>query len=171
MAVVNLNFDKDVLPVVRARAQAKFAGDSDKPAKVADAVSEAWYLLQTAGENATPKSLAFYAVRRVKAGRQFSQSSRSLTGPNPRRVERSQQVEMATALIVRDSDNPAELAVLRIDFPEWFNTVLKQRQREVCEAMLQGDSTSELAERFGVTRGAISQTRRWLVENWLAYTA
>lgn len=171
MAEVNLNFDKDVLPVVRLRANAKFANDNDRPAKVADAVSEAWYLLQTAGPNATPKSLAFYAVRRVRAGRQFSQSSRSLTGPNPRRVDKAMRQEFDTAEFARDSDNPAELAALRIDFPDWFDNVLKDRQREICAALMQGDSTSEVAERFGVTLSAISQTRRWLVENWLAFTA
>lgn len=79
--------------------------------------------------------------------------------------------EFDTAEFARDSDNPAELAALRIDFPDWFDNVLKDRQREICAALMQGDSTSEVAERFGVTLSAISQTRRWLVENWLAFTA
>lgn len=171
MAESNLNFDRDVLPVVRRRANAKFVNDNDRPTKVADAVSEAWYLLQTAPVGATAQSLAYYAVRRVKSGRQFSQSSRSVTGPNPRRVVKAQRQEFNAAELSRESDNPAELAALRIDFPTWFNSQLNERKQAICEAFLQGDSTAELAERFGVTASAISQTRRWLVENWLAYTA
>ncbi len=170
MAESNLNFDKDVAPVARHWAKVTFARDSDRSAKTADVVSEAWVLYRTAGPDATADSLAWYAVRRVAIGRQFSQSARSLTEFNPRRVVKATRMKLATD-IVGSGDDPAELAALRIDFPEWFNTQLNERKQEICEAVLQGDSTAELAERFGVTPGAISQVRRWLVENWLAYTA
>lgn len=171
MAESNLNFDTDVLPVVRRYARKAFSNDRDRSTKTADAVSEAWRCLQVAGPRATAKSIAWYAVQRVKVERHFQQSSRSVTGPNPRRRAKANRSGFDVGLLARESDDPANVAAMLIDFPAWFNDALKQRQREICTALIEGHTTTEVAERFGVTLGGVSYYRRWLVENWLAYTA
>lgn len=172
MATSNLNFDKDVVPHVRRYAKVAFSHDKDRPEKTADSISEAWRWTQVAGPQATAKGIAWYAVHRVKAGRHFTQSERSITGPSYRKqVKAKQRNDVDVAELESIGDDPAKLAAMRIDFPVWFNDELRQRKREICAAMLMGYSTQEIAEQFGVSWSAISQTRRWLVENWLAFTA
>lgn len=170
MAVPDLNFDTDVLPVVRKYAAIAFYGDSDRPTKMADMVSEAWLVFQTAGPKATPDSIAWYALRRVNSGRHFQQSGRSITGPNPRRVKKGTRKGFDVGSLAAVKDRPAKLATLRIDFEAWFNT-LNHHQQTICIGAILGDGTAEMADKFGVTPSAISYMRRWLVENWLAYTA
>jgi len=170
MGLSNPNFDTDVLPVVRLYAKVAFANDNDRPTKTADCVSEAWRLFSAITKPVPAKSIAWYAVRRVKAGRHFQQSSRSITGPNPRRRAKAERSEFDVGKLAKVGDNPALVAAMLVDFPAWFEQ-LNLRQKEACVAMLMGESTAELAEQFGVSPGAVSQTRRWLVENWLAFTA
>lgn len=171
MAPAKCSFESDVVPLVRSLAKRTFEGDRDRVEKTHDALSQAWVFWQNAPIGATPMSLAWYSVKRVKSGRQFPEKERSITGPNPRRLYKPRRGDAVRLLDLSGKrDDPGEVAAMRIDFPQWFQS-LTPRQQTVCMAVLLGDTTLEIAEALGVTPPAISQTRRKLRENWLSYTA
>ncbi len=56
----------------------------------------------------------------------------------------------------------------KLDVGAWFATLTK-RLKEIATDLAFGFSTSEVAEKHGVTAGRISQLRRMLEESWLAF--
>ncbi len=63
-----------------------------------------------------------------------------------------------------------ELAAFRIDFPAW-RACIKHRDRAVLDALASGDSTSDVAERFGISPSRVSQLRREFLESWQSFHA
>jgi DNA-binding NarL/FixJ family response regulator len=53
----------------------------------------------------------------------------------------------------------------RIDIRAWLKS-MPVRQRRIAQMLAAGFTTPEVAERFGVSQGRISQLRRWLKEHW-----
>lgn len=164
------DFEQRFEPVAAKFAKKAFRGRYNRHELVCETVSMCWELLQTAPPAATPRSMAQYAVRRVKSGRQFQQSARSITGPNPLRKAKAQRTAFRIEMLGRLGDNPKSLAALRIDFPAWVDT-LTVRQAQVLSMALQGESTNEIAERLKVSAGAVSQIRAKLIKRYHAYHA
>lgn len=162
------DFEQRFEPVVVKFATKAFRQRHNRRELVCDTLSVCWELMQTAPPEATPRTIAKYAVLRVKSGLQFTQSSRSLTGPNPLRKAKARRTAFEIGLIGRLGDNPKALAALRIDFPGWVET-LTVRQTQVLSMALQGDSTAEIAEQLGITWSAVSQIRRKLVDRYYAH--
>jgi hypothetical protein len=72
-------------------------------------------------------------------------------------------------LLVEDRRaTPAEIAVTRIDFRAWLES-LSGHDRRVAEVLASGESTQLTAKRFGVSTGRISQLRRKLHMAWRAF--
>lgn len=164
------DFYRDVLPVVSLRAKVVFRSHPDADDKMSDAISIAWQALLTAPEAATPHSIAVHACLRVKCGRQFRQSSKSIDGQNLKRRKKPQRKETEIGkLLSRERNNPADLATVKMDFTAWLPLLTKQEQRYL-EAFLSGETTQEIASRFAVTAGRVSQRRRELWKKWKAYT-
>ena len=168
MVFTESDYERDFLPVLVKVAKKVFRGKREREELVCDTISEGWRMLQTAPPTATPRSIAMYAINHVKVERHFAASERSITGPNPRRKAKAQRTEFDVGEIGKVYDNPAKLAALRVDFPAWVLT-LTHRQQLVLLAVLRGDSTSEIAERFKITPGAVSQIRAKLVQRWHAF--
>jgi hypothetical protein len=63
---------------------------------------------------------------------------------------------------------PAEVAICRIDFAAWLQT-LKVKLRKVALALARGETTQAAAKMFGLTPARISQIRRWLKKSWEAF--
>lgn len=61
-----------------------------------------------------------------------------------------------------------DLAAFRIDYAQWLRT-LARRDRRVIAAFTGGESTSAVADRFGITPGRVSQLRRKYEHLWRAY--
>jgi hypothetical protein len=86
--------------VARFLAQAKrhaefvFRREPNKSELVADTVSTAWVMMLTMPPDAKPSSVARYAAGHVKVGRQFQESARSMTGPNPSRSAKPRRIGM-----------------------------------------------------------------------------
>ncbi len=57
---------------------------------------------------------------------------------------------------------------MRVDFSEWLDQ-LPKRRRHIAEALGSGDSTGSAAERFDISPGRVSQIRRELNDNWIAF--
>jgi hypothetical protein len=138
--------------------------DPNPEDRVADTLSvafEGWL----SAPDAHPGSLAWYAVKRVRAGRMFRQSVRSIDGPIGICKERPQRMTFDVGLIWRDRDNPARIVAFTLDFRTWLES-LSEWDRTVAETLALGYTTSEAAALLGRTAGRISQKRRELAERW-----
>src|ERR1700752_2896322 len=116
-----MNPTLDFAPFLRAPRRWPRLTFADRPNRdelTDDAVSTAWELLQTAPPAVLPSTIARFAVRRVKIGRQFSERQRSITGPNPRRLDKPTRDELVDVLTT--SNDPAEIVQVRLDFAAWY---------------------------------------------------
>ena len=161
----DFTWESDVLPTVDAYARRWFRKDPQRDEKVADAISVAWEMFQTAKPAATPGSLAWYAIKRVRADRQFSESETSITGPNPRRQAKPQRMRFEPYAIFAVGANPARQVAFRDFFSAWFASLSSRKQLAV-ELLACGETTEAAAVQCGCTPGRISQIRRELAESW-----
>jgi transposase-like protein len=121
--------------------------------------------------------LAKYAVAQVRVGRQvggrlncndvsstYGQQRRSL---RLARLDRFDACEGAwQEVLVEDERTPIpDQVAFRCDFPLWLDR-FSSRDREIAEALAEGCSTSEVARRFGITWGRVSQLRRKFEKSW-----
>src|SRR4051794_31989912 len=126
---------------------------------------------QGRAEVATPSSLAWYSSRHVKRGRPTSGKmngkeplSRYGQISNDIEVERQSGNWIDTLVLDKRAAVPDQVAA-KLDVGAWFSTLTK-RMKEIAKDLAFGCSTSEVAEKYGVTAGRISQLRRVLEESW-----
>ena len=62
----------------------------------------------------------------------------------------------------------ADQVAAKLDIGAWFATLTK-RTKEIAKDLAFGCSTSEVAKKYGVTAGRISQLRRMLEESWQVF--
>lgn len=165
-----IEFGAEFMGEVKRRARQVFAKHPNRQELIDDTLSVAWELLQTASEAATPKTLAYYATRRVLSRRQFQERQRSVTGPNPRGLPKPERESGSLVDALDPLHDPAELAQVKLDFTAWLDA-LTDREQELLVAFMRGERTKDLARRYGVTCARISQIRNELVEHWLAFTS
>lgn len=68
--------------------------------------------------------------------------------------------------VVEDHQTPvADQVAFRIDFPAWLRTQ-SRRNRRIAETLALGHSTTEVAKRFHVSAGRISQKRQEFHKSW-----
>jgi len=120
---------------------------------------------------ATPASLAWYSSRQVRRGRP---AGGRMNGKEPLsrygQISNDIQVEREAGnwihVLVEDKRAPvADQVAARMDVTAWFTTLTK-RMMEIAKDLAFGCSTSEVAEKHGVSAGRISQLRRTLEESW-----
>ena len=125
-------------------------------------------------EVATPSSLAWYSSRQVKRGRQ---AGGRMNGKEPLsrygQISNGIQIEPLTskwidAMVEDKRATVADQVAAKIDVAAWFATLTK-RMKEIAKDLAYGFSTSEVAKKYGVTAGRISQLRRTLEESWVAF--
>lgn len=174
MVLVELNWERDVEPVVRKWANAAFRNKAGQSELVSDALSLAWEAFTAAQKRIAPDRFAYYAIRQVKAGRQFQQSERSITCPRePRgrtRKVRRDTLARVEEIAAQPGDNPADIATLQVDFEAW-TLMLSERERQFLVAFLDGETTKDTAAEFGVSWGRVSQIRRELLEHYEVFTS
>jgi hypothetical protein len=127
-------------------------------------------------ELAYPSTLAWFAVRQIRDGRRVGSTlnAKDLTSPYGQR-QRSVSVQSFwderpdgrwQELVVEDrSAGPGEIATFRIDFADWLKRLTRSK-RQVALRFVAGDTPSEVAEHFRLTRPRISQLRNELRQNW-----
>jgi transposase-like protein len=139
----------------------------------------AWVLLVRRGKEsvAYPTPLAQFAIRQVRDGRRVGGrlNSQDIMSPGASRlhgftVERFDQKDQQTGVwyeqLVEDRRaGPAAIAAARLDLTAWSRT-LSKRNRQIAKALAQGETTCDVAKRFGLTAGRVSQLRMWLREHW-----
>lgn len=162
-----LDFDRDVAPFATRAGRKVFPKDPSGPS---DVLSEAWIVFQAAPPRATPNTIVSIAIDRVKSRRHFSESERGIHY-NPRRKRKGVVISarLSGDEYFREGDDPAERAALRIDFMDFLRS-LKLRELAILVALVSGERTMDVAKRFRLTRGRISQYRREFIERWKRFT-
>jgi len=124
--------------------------------------------------------LARYAVAQVRTGRQVGGrinirdvSSGYAQFRKQFRLERLDRYDPEQGCwqeaVVEDYKTPVPDQVsFRIDFPAWLSS-LSRRDRKIAKNLADGQSTSEVARRFGLSLGRVSQLRREFERSWLAF--
>jgi DNA-directed RNA polymerase specialized sigma24 family protein len=131
-------------------------------------------------DSAYPTVLARYAVAQIRSGRRVGtpQNTRDVMTLEARKrggftvgtLHRfdGDAGEWLEATIEDTSTPVPDQAAFRCDFPEWLRS-LSRRNRRIAEALSLGHSTSEVARRFHVSSGRVSQLRRELNASWLEF--
>jgi hypothetical protein len=129
---------------------------------------------QGRAEVASTSTLAWYAALAVKRGRP---AGGRMNGKEPlsryAQVGNGIQIEQRHGnwidMLVEDkrASVPDQVAA-KLDVGTWFAT-LSRRMKRIARDLACGFSTSEVAEKHGVTPGRISQLRRTLEASWFAF--
>jgi hypothetical protein len=119
---------------------------------------------------AYPKPLVQYGLKHFRSGRLIgsrtnsndvgSQSCRRKHGCCAKPLE-----TWKASLVEARGMTPADIAALRIDFGDWFES-LSDRDQRLTNALARGESTSVVAKMFRITSSRVSQLRRELYESW-----
>jgi hypothetical protein len=161
---------------------------------ICEAVALAWrsfLRLAERGKDATqfPSALATGVVRAVRSGRRLRGQERSrdvMSAAAQRRhgfrVEEllppaiherfrseplGQRCQDAFEERLKDNTQTPVLdqVVFRCDFPAWLLTLV-QRNRMVVDELMAGEGTGDVARKFGLSPGRISQLRRQFEDGW-----
>lgn len=161
------------------------------PAKKADCIAEMvglcwkWMLrLEEQGKDGFqfPMALASFAAKQLNSGRRLCGKEKTQDALSPTAQQRhgfavSKLPDYSTlngnpleeALQDNTRTPPPDAAAFRIDFPAWLAT-RTERDRRIIEQMGLNHRTTDLARRFGVACGRISQLRREYQEDWTRFT-
>ena len=124
--------------------------------------------------------LAKFAVRQVRVGRQVgcTLNSNDMSSPYAQLRKRFRLGRLDRFIpeencwqeaVVEDLRTPIlDQVCFRVDFPEWLKT-LPRRDRKIAEALAAGHRTTDIARRFRLTMGRISQLRREFERSWTAF--
>lgn len=178
----------DFLGFVRARATNAHRSlrGADREDAVAEVVADvAVSLARLSGRRPTHRGLirplTDYAIRHRAAGRRIGTPTnrQDLQSPARRNGARllsldsgSDEPRLSWRDVLPDSRqaDPADIAAARIDVASWLSR-LPERLRDLAEALAAGHTPSELARRFGVSPGRISQMREELRRDWANFSA
>lgn len=176
-----------MLPMIRRRA--RFVFKHCTPDVQEDLIEEveanafvAYARLVEAGkeERAYPTPLARYAIAQVRCGRRvgaslncqdvMSHSGRRKKEFVVERLDRQNREsgEWKEALVTDRRTSIADQAAFRIDFPAWL---MRQpnRKRRIAETLAVGERARDVAKRFQVSAGRISQMRKEFYHDWHAF--
>ena len=129
---------------------------------------------------AHPGSLAKYAVAQVRVGRLvgghlncldlLSKYAQHKKGFSVQRLDHFDEAENAWKEVVVEDRRatPADVAACRLDFSAWLRR-LSPRTRKIALTLAAGHRTSDVAQRFKVSAGRVSQLRKWLKARWEAF--
>jgi hypothetical protein len=172
-----------MLPAIRSQLKVAFR-NLDREAR-AEAVQEgicnamlAYVRLHERGkvEQAYPTPLAQYAARQIREGRKVGGKLNIKDVSSPycqrlkhvvlERLDKWDRDEGWLEIVVEDRNaTPADVARVRLDFSAWLKT-LPRRDRKVALDLARGNRTGEVARRYDLSDGRISQLRKELHLSW-----
>jgi hypothetical protein len=173
-----------MLPAIRA--QARFAFRKMGPEAKADAIEEvlancccayARLVERRKAHVANPSALTRYAVCQFREGRRVGNrlnvcdvSSEYCRRRKRISLERLDKLDRKTGtwnqVLVEDRHaGPAETAAARIDVGAWFRR-MRAKERRIAQALAVGERTKDVAKKFDLSQGRISQLRAQFHESW-----
>ena len=145
-----------------------------------------WFVrLDGRGRDATrfPSALATFAARAVRSGRRLAGMDRSKDVLSPLAQQRrgfavGKLPDCSTldgspldeALHDNTRTPPDEQCAFRIDFPAWRATHA-ERDRRLLDDLMLGERTLDVAGKYGLSPGRVSQLRRQFLLGWRRYVS
>jgi hypothetical protein len=178
----------EMLPSIQQQARAAFRSEMPERQEelIAEVIANAFVAFARLVERglidmAYPTPLTQYAIRQVRTGRRVgaklnvldvsSQYAQLAKGFTVERLDRRDEQGQWREILVEDRHaGPAETAAARIDIGDWFAS-LPKRSRRIAKALGNGERTKEVAKRFGVSAGRVSQVRTELKAAWELFVA
>ena len=179
-----------VLPAVQRHAQIRFRrlGADRREEAIQEAIASACVSFQGLAAKgmlhvATAASLAKFAVKQVRGGRHVGGTQETLNDvfsavaqrhhgfPGVTNRARSSVANGEGWLAEAIADKKASVVDLvwtKLDFADWLKT-LTRRDQKIIAALARRERSSDVADRFGVSRGRISQLRRRYEWGWLKF--
>jgi hypothetical protein len=130
---------------------------------------------------AYPTVLARYAVAQFRDGRRvgshlnvrevLSAYAQKHKGFTVERLDHFDEEENQWCeAVVQDTKTASvsDIVAFRVDFADWLAS-LSRRDRRIAESLAIGNRTGDVAKRFRLCAGRISQLRRELAESWRAF--
>lgn len=124
--------------------------------------------------------LARYGVAQVRDGRrvgnmlrigevlsEYAQRKKGFVVERLDKFDRETE-EWQEVLLEDRHAGPAETAAARIDVGDWF-AMLRPRDRKIAGALAIGERTMDVAQRFKLSQGRISQKRDQFCKSWRRY--
>ncbi|MHB1424094.1 MAG: hypothetical protein ACYC3I_13030 [Gemmataceae bacterium] len=189
LAHLQASFLALVLPKVLSHGRIYFR-DIQCPNRREDAIQDMiglawqWHLrLAERGKDATafPTALASYAARAVKSGSRVAGQERANDVLSPVAQQRHHffvgrlpDFETLTvhplceALHDNTKSPPDETVSFKLDFTAWLAS-LTERDRSIVEDLMIGERTRDVANKYQISPARISQKRRELCQDWLAF--
>jgi hypothetical protein len=143
-----------------------------------------WHLrLAERGKDSTcfPSALATFAARAVRCGRKLAGMDRSKDVLSPLAQQRRgfavcklpdcstlDGSPLDEALHDNTRTPPDEQCAFRIDFPAWRATHA-ERDRRLLDDLMLGERTLDVAGKYGLSPGRVSQLRREFLLDWRRY--
>lgn len=130
---------------------------------------------------AYPTVLAMFAIKQIKDGRRvgkktnvrdvYDQHAQIKGGFQLKHLgaPRDHSGGWKEQLVENDRTPVADQVAFRLDFPAWLSG-LSARDRRIVNALAMGERPSDVARRFGVSPGRISQLRSQLRQSWEEFT-
>lgn len=156
---------RKAVAIAHKLALKSFCGMGDFEDRVADAGSIAWEMAQTAGPDATPGTVAWFAVKRAASERRFPESVRSVDHLR-HSDQRDSTVDVSSVTSV--GDDPYEVVMAKLDTEAWLDS-LKPRQRFIAVLFWRGLRTGEIAILLRMHAGDVSRCRKLLRKRWLEF--
>ena len=170
-----------------ARVKLRFLACADRKAELtAEAVGLAWLwhirlCRQGRDSRRFPTTIAQFALRAALSGRRLvgQESSSDLLSTVAQRrhgiaVQSLSAFDNPTNELLADALRECprcrvpDLAHFRVEFPRWLRRMSRRNRRFVARAA-EGNSTSDLARMFQISKARISQMRRELARSWSAF--
>lgn len=118
------------------------------------------------------KSILWYSIKQTRAGRALSRSgntnAKDATTAAAAGKVRFEGVDLRH--FVSDATPIPQAVAFRIDLPAFLAT-LTDRQRLMAEDLMAGERTQDVAAKFGVSPGAVSQFRTRFADLYAAFMA
>jgi hypothetical protein len=175
-----------LVPRIESHARIYFRGLRCAHAReeaVAETVALAWQWFRRLVERGKDAAMfvggfAFLAALTVKSGRRLcgQEPARDVLSPLAQRRHSFTVAKLPDGATLAGTpaeealhDNtrtpPPEQAAFRLDFPRWLGTRTDRECRLVADLMV-GERTGDLARKYGVSPGRISQLRREFAQDW-----
>ena len=153
---------------------------------IAEMVALAWrwhQRLAERGKDATqfPTAIATFAARAVRSGRRLAGMDRAKDVLSPQAQQRQgfavgklpdcstlDGSPLDEALHDNTRTPPDEQCAFRLDFPAWRATHA-ERDRRVLDDLMLGERTLDVAGKYGLSPGRVSQLRREFLTDWRRY--
>ncbi len=150
---------------------------------IAETVALAWKWFVRLAEKGRdgsqfPTALASYAAKAVRSGRRVCGQERARDVMSQRAQQRhgfcigklpdfsTESTNPLAEALTDNSRSPVlDQVQFRCDFPAWLRT-RTQRDRRLIERMAMRDRTTDLARKFGLSEGRVSQLRQEFYEDW-----